>query len=106
MLTKPAAALWSTEPPTTGFQSADVSGEAERRTAIRTVDPAARGSATVAGYTVVYEGGEPARAVAVLDLVEGARTVATCADEGLVTRWTVDDSVGEKVTVVDPGTFG
>jgi acetyl-CoA C-acetyltransferase len=105
MLTKPAAALWSTTPAADGFRWVDVSDEVVRRTAVRRVAPEGTGSATVAGYTVLYDDGGPARAVAILDLADDARTVATCDDRDVAYRWTAENGVGAAVSVSSPGRF-
>ena len=43
-----------------------------------------QGEGTVAGYTVLYQGREPWRAVAVFDLPGGQRTVAYSEDEQML----------------------
>ena len=62
------------------------------------------GSAVVATHTVVYDGGEPARAVAVLD-IDGGRTIARSGDADVVQAMTETDWVGRTVDVVSPGAF-
>ncbi len=105
MITKPGASIWSATPPGDGgFRSTDVTADATARTAVHALLPEAVGPATVASHTVVYEGGEPARAVAVLD-VEGGRTVARSGDADVVVDMTAADWVGRPVEVVSPGAF-
>ena len=53
---------------------------------------------------VVFDGGEPARAVAILD-VDGGRTVARSGDLELATSMTEVDWVGRTVRIVDAGSF-
>ncbi len=62
MITKPGASLWSASPPAAGFSSVDVTKTAIERTGVRELLPDATGAATVAAHTVVFDGGEPARA--------------------------------------------
>lgn len=105
MLTKPAAALWSAEPPTSGFVARDVTAAATAATRTLPVDPAATGQATIAGGTVLYEGLEPRRAVAICDTDGGARTVAVSDAADVVLELTERDPVGRTVRLVEPGVF-
>jgi acetyl-CoA C-acetyltransferase len=105
MITKPGASLWSASPPGgDGFCSFDVTATAVARTEVRELLPDATGAATVAAHTVVFDGGEPARAVAILD-VDGGRTVARSGDGEIATSMTEVDWVGRAVRVVEPGAF-
>ena len=105
MITKPGASIWSAMPPgADGFRSFDVTAEATARTAVHALLPDAVGPAVVATHTVVYDGGEPARAVAVLD-VDGGRTIARSGDADVVVDMTETDWVGRPVQVVGPGAF-
>lgn len=105
MITKPGASLWSASPPDdAGFRSVDVTDVATARTGVRTLIPDAIGEATVASHTVVYDGGEPALAVTVLD-VEGGRTIARSGVPEVAVSMTEDDWVGRPVHIVEPGAF-
>jgi acetyl-CoA C-acetyltransferase len=104
MVTKPGASLWSATPPAERFHAADVTATATARTGVRELVPDAVGPATVAAYTVVYDGGAPARAIAVLD-VAGSRTVARTGDSDVVLDMTTTDWVGRAVDIVSPGAF-
>ncbi len=57
------------------------------------------GPATVAGYTVLYVGGEPVKGIAVCDLPGGARTVARTDDPALMSAMTVEEFCGREVIV-------
>jgi acetyl-CoA C-acetyltransferase len=103
-LTKPGASLWSTREPAAGFRAADVTAEAAARTEEIPLVPDATGEAAVAGHTVVFEHGAPARAVAILD-VAGGRTIASCGDVEVATRMASEDWVERAVTVTEPGAF-
>lgn len=105
MITKPGASVWSATPPVgDGFRSADVTEAATDRTETRDLVPDAVGDAVVAAHTVVFDGGEPARAVAVLDIA-GGRTVARSGDRDLALDMSRADWVGRAVRVEAPGAF-
>ena len=105
MITKPGASLWSGTPaPHGGFRDVDVTAVAVARTAVLELDPDAVGPATVAAHTIVYDGGEPARAVAILG-VGTRRTIARSDDADVVTDMTTTDWVGRDVRIVGPGAF-
>jgi acetyl-CoA C-acetyltransferase len=76
MLTKQAWGLWSTLANSKGFVSVDVSEEVQSGWPVLEVVPPTDGLATIAGYTVEYQGGLPKRLIAVCDLSNGKRTVA------------------------------
>jgi len=76
LLTKRACCLWSTRPPPGGWAFADVSDDVRAATGVRELTGEFRGEAVVAGYTVLYRGEDPWRAVAVFDLPDGRRSVA------------------------------
>jgi acetyl-CoA C-acetyltransferase len=76
MMTKQACALWSTEPGATGWAFADVTDEVRDASELCELVANYEGEATVAGYTVLYQGNEPWRAVAVFDLPGGTRSAA------------------------------
>jgi acetyl-CoA C-acetyltransferase len=76
MLTKQACALWSTAPNPDGWMCADVTEQVRRSTDIRELISDYRGEGVVAGYTVLFQGNDAWRVVAVFDLPDGRRTVA------------------------------
>jgi acetyl-CoA C-acetyltransferase len=88
MLTKQAAAVWSSAPPA-AFRSAEVGEEARRATPTVDVVDHAEGEGRVASWTVLHERGTPTATVAVVDLPGGARTIAT----GEPTELAVGDAV-------------
>lgn len=104
MITKPGASIWSATPPRDRFLGIDVTEAASMHTAVRELLPDVLGQATVAAHTVVFDGGEPARAVAVLD-VEGGRTIARSGDAGIARSMTEVDWVGRDVHIVTSGAF-
>ena len=84
LVTKQACALWSTEPPAQGWAFADVTAEVRDATGVCELIAEYTGEAVVAGYTVLYQGMDPWRAVAVFDLPDGRRTVAFSEDPELM----------------------
>ena len=84
LLTKQACALWSMHPPAGGWAFADVTDEVRAVTPLRELVSDFEGSATVAGYTVLYQGMEPWRAVAVFDLPGGRRTVCYSEEASII----------------------
>lgn len=102
LLTKPAIALWSTDPGDRPFAWADVTAEATAATATVEVDGDATGDGTVVGCTVLWEGGEPATGVAVVQ-VGDVRTVALAEDRAVARRMTEEEWVGRDVQVPAAG---
>ncbi|MEM9254882.1 MAG: acetyl-CoA acetyltransferase [Pseudomonadota bacterium] len=76
MVTKQACALWSCTVPAAGWQFADVSEEVRASTDLCELVADYQGVGSVAGYTVLWQGSAPWRAIAVFDLPEDRRTVA------------------------------
>ena len=104
VLTKQGFGLWSREPGRNGFVLRDVSGDVAR--AIKTVPivDSAAGSATIAGYTVLYERGKPPRGVAVVD-VDAGRAVVQTEDPLLVARMESVELCGTSVRLTDGHSF-
>ena len=84
MLTKQGVALWSATPGAGGWAFDDVTEQVRKASDIREVVADYQGEATVAGYTVLYQGADPWRAVAVFDLPGGRRTAAYSEDREIV----------------------
>lgn len=100
LLTKPALAVWSTEPPGNGLLLADLVDDARRATAESTLDEEPDGPGRVAAYTVVYADDAPAEVRAVIDLDSGDRAVAAAADAELAARSVDEELIGATVRVV------
>ena len=84
MLTKQACALWSATPGAGDWACADVTERVRDLSEVCELVADYQGEGTVAGYTVLYQGLEPWRAVAVFDLPGGRRTVAYSEDEQML----------------------
>lgn len=102
LLTKPAIALWSTDPGDRPFGWADVTEEATAATAKVEVDGDATGAGTVVGLTVLYDDGEPATGVAVVQ-VGDVRTIALTDDCAVAEDMVSTEWVGRDVKVTAPG---
>jgi acetyl-CoA C-acetyltransferase len=94
ILTKQGATIWSTQPPESGFRFADLSRETERATPAVELRDAARGEARIASYTVLFDGAEPARAIALCDLPTGERAIATSADREIARAFATREACG------------
>lgn len=103
MLTKQGFGVWAARPPSSGFRSVDVTADVAARTTRRPVVPALSGPATVASWSVTYDGATPARLVVVAEAGDGARTIAESRDPDVVGSVAGDvvDLVGQPVTVDD-----
>ena len=99
LLTKPALAVWSTEPPANGLLIADLAEEARAATPEVTLDEDPDADGVVATYTVVYAGEDPSRVVAIVDLDSGQRAVAAVDDPSLAADAVHRDLIGARVHV-------
>lgn len=99
MLTKQACALWSCEYGTRGWAMADVTDAVREATELCELVAHAEGEAVVAGYTVLYQGDTPWRAVAVFDLPDGRRTAAYSEDEAIIRAMQGDECCGSTYTL-------
>jgi acetyl-CoA C-acetyltransferase len=102
LLTKPAIALWSTDPGDRPFATVDVTDEARAATAVVEVDGDATGAGTVVGCTVLYEDGEPASGIAVVQ-VGDVRTIALTDDRKVALDMVETEWVGRGVSVPTAG---
>ncbi len=83
LLTKPALAVWSTEPCDDGALVADLGEQAAAATAAVEVVGQHDGVATVASHTVTYTGEEPSSAFVIADLDDGRRWIGRSDDRDL-----------------------
>lgn len=99
MLTKQACALWSATPGADGWACADVTEQVRQESEVCELVADYSGSGSVAGYTVLYQGLDPWRAVAVFDLPDGRRTVAFSEDPQLLEHMMAQECCGENYQV-------
>lgn len=105
LLTKPGLAVWSATPDGRPPLVDDLAAVAAEATPTVPVVAEPDGPATVASYTVTYDGEDPARVVVVADLAgdDPARCVAVAEDRGLAARAVVEDLIGTPVRVRGTG---
>ncbi|MDG2028164.1 MAG: hypothetical protein P8J50_13740 [Acidimicrobiales bacterium] len=99
LLTKPALAVWSTEPPTNGLLVADLVDDARSATSQVPLDEDPKGEGVVATYTVTYDADGPNAIGAIIDLDSGDRAVAKLEDAAAAVAATTDDLIGSQVSV-------
>ncbi len=98
-MTKQSFAVWSSAEPARGFQFEDVTEAVRAEWAPCDVVESFTGDGRILGYTVLYLGGKPQRAVAVLETAEGAHTVVLSEDQATMEAMQRDEYCGRIVTV-------
>jgi acetyl-CoA C-acetyltransferase len=99
MITKQGGGLWSGRPPAVEFRAADVTDAAATATRTVDVDPEAAGEGTIAGYTVAHPRTQAPTVVALVDLADGQRALATNDDADIVADLMTTEGVGRPVAV-------
>ena len=103
MFTKQAYGIWSTRQNEAGFAFEDVSQAVKQvDTGLQQIAPTA-GTVRVVGYTVLFQGSEPHRLVAICEYEDRRRTVACSEDLGLIEQFLSQDSVGRQLLLNDSG---
>jgi acetyl-CoA C-acetyltransferase len=103
MLTKQGVSLWSSEPAAGGFAHDDVTEATVRDTQAVELLPTAAGRATVATYTVLYEGADAKRAVLLCDRADGGRMLVPSDDAAFALRATREELCGRDVRITESG---
>jgi acetyl-CoA C-acetyltransferase len=98
LLTKPAIAVWSTEPDPSPLV-ADVADRAAAATEVVDSVSTHEGPATIATCTVTYDGERASSAFVIADLDGSTRWVGRSTDPVLLARATVDELIGAPVVV-------
>jgi acetyl-CoA C-acetyltransferase len=102
LLTKPGLGVWSARPdgrpPLLSDLAYEVASATEVVEAVETLD-GYDGPATVATYTVTYDGMDPVRIVAVCDTDDGRRCVALGEDPELAASACAEELVGSRVLI-------
>ena len=97
LLTKQGIGLWSTEAGLHEFQCIDVTEEVAAENPPLEVVEDFEGDAIVAGYTVLYQQGQPSRAVAMVDTPDARRAVLYSDDAQLMADMERREYCGETV---------
>jgi acetyl-CoA C-acetyltransferase len=103
IMTKQGVSLWSSEPGAAPFAHDDVTAATERETERIALAEGATGAATVASYTVLFDGGTAKRSVLLCDLHDGRRTLALTDDPALARLATSEELCGRAVRVAAGG---
>jgi acetyl-CoA C-acetyltransferase len=101
LYTKQGFTVLATEPPRRPFSVQDVTAEVDELEPALPVEDRPTGSGTIVAATVLFQGGDPERAVAVIDLTNGHRTVARCSEPEVMSTFMIDEPVGRSVRVAD-----
>ncbi len=104
MLTKQGVALWAAQPNPDGWVFDDVTEQVRKASDVCDLVADYTGEAIVAGYTVLYQGMEPWRAVAVLDLPGSIRSAAYSEDPAIIESMLSEECCG-RTYFVDAGVF-
>jgi acetyl-CoA C-acetyltransferase len=99
IITKHGISVWSTTPPEGGFAYAETTDAVEAGTPALEVVADHRGVATINGYTVAHESGEPRYSTIVATTADRTRVVARNDDAGLAADMATDEWCGRDVTV-------
>ncbi len=105
VLTKQGFGLWSSDRPEDGFHAADVTDGVAAAVTERPVLADHAGPGRIAGYTVLHEPGRPVRAIAVVDLADGARALATSDDPAVTAAFEGDREFVGSLLVLDGDRF-
>jgi acetyl-CoA C-acetyltransferase len=108
-LVKQAFSVWQAAPPTDAYRHEDVTvAVAEVADEVEVVDTTVAGAlvtGTVATATVDIADGQPSRAVALVDLPDGTRTIANTVDPAIGLAFMAADPIGLAVAIGPDGTF-
>jgi acetyl-CoA C-acetyltransferase len=108
-LVKQALSVWQAAPPTGPYRHEDVTvAVAQVAADVEVVDTTIAGSlvtGVVATATVDIADGEPARAVALVDLPDGTRTIANSFDPDVGRAFMAADPIGRPVAIGPDATF-
>lgn len=101
IVTKQGFGIWSSQEPGKPFHWADVTARAAAAVTVREVVQGIEGPARIAGYTVLGSKGRPATGIAIVDLPDGRRAVATSTEESLLAALQSSECVGAPVLLAD-----
>jgi acetyl-CoA C-acetyltransferase len=99
MLTKPGLAVWSSDPDGSTPLVRDLGPAAAAATDTVDVALGHDGPASIAACTVTYKGEDPEELVAILDIDDRTRVIATSTNADLIVRATSEELIGTTVEV-------
>ena len=105
IFSKMACAIMSNEPGPNGYRFEDVTAEVAAANPPLPIAEDYVGPATIAGYTVVFQGGSASHAIAYCDVPGGARTVVRSSTPALLDALMREECVGKTVQVAADGDF-
>jgi acetyl-CoA C-acetyltransferase len=105
IFSKQACAILSNAPGPDDYRDDDITAAVAAQSPLVPLDADYVGSATIAGYTVVFQGNEPAHAIAYCDLPDGKRTVVRSTNRALLDTMTREEMCGRAVEVRAGGDF-
>lgn len=97
MLTKPGLAVWANEPGDQPPLVRDFVDESHAATETVDVVSGYDGAATIAAYTVTYDGLEPKELVAIVDTNDGTRAIAKRTDPDVLACAVRDELIGTEL---------
>jgi acetyl-CoA C-acetyltransferase len=101
LYTKQGFTVLATEPPPRPFSVHDVTAEVDDLEPALPVEDRPTGPGTIAAATVLFTGDKAERAIAVIDLPNGHRTLARCTDPEIMSAFMTEEPVGRQVSVAD-----
>jgi acetyl-CoA C-acetyltransferase len=104
LYTKVGFTVLGVAPPSQPFSVHDVTADVARLEPAVPIDDSATGTGGIAAYTVLYEHGEPERAVAVIDLANLHRAVGRSSHPEVIRALLDEEGVGRQVSL-DRGVF-
>lgn len=102
---KQGCALFSNLPNAGGYGYEDITATVAAADPPCALDDHYVGPATVVGYTVVFQGGQPSHGVAICDTPKGARTVARSDDQALLEGIMTHELCGREIEIASDGSF-
>lgn len=105
IVTKQGFGIWSSQAPRRAFHWADVTSRVAAEVGAREVVQGADGTARIAAYTVLGSKSGTATGIAILDLPDGRRAVATSTDAQLLATLQSTECVGATAQALGDGRF-
>ena len=102
---KQACALFSNVPNDAGYGYADITSTVAEKDVPLPLNADYAGPATIAGYTVMFNGDVPSHGIAICDTADGERTVVRSDDPALLGAMTQEEFCGRVIEVFRGGRF-